>query len=545
MAQSSDLFLAVFNAGVQAMRRDLHGPLLSIGRAPECDVQLESTRVSRRHAELSCDAEGRWRVRDLGSRNGTRVNGQPISEQTIQIGDHIEIGGFELVMRSRSVEDGVLNTIWSSHEGATTVFTTLAAAPAPRIDQSHLALVSALGERLLDVPDPQQRMTLLCRTLVEPLFRCDSAAVLRVDRADAQQPPQMLCPLQLRIGSAPSLGPATPAQVPRPVVEAAIASQQPILSGGEQSEHDLAAIVCPLHVETSQADVLYVTVGRQHGTVDWLALVALAAEQFKKAQLQIEARQNVQANAALHHDLQKARQMQMSLVPKNPAVPGLEIAIGFEPCRWVGGDYANVLPAADGNIFLAIADVSGKGMAAAMIASGVHSMVHSAIRAGTKLEDLARSLNQFLLESMDRQSFVTMIGALFDPRTGKAQCVNAGHPPMLIVSADGSVQQTRYGHNPPLGVMPLDVELDWIELQPGQLLAMFTDGLSELRDTHGKMLGLDGIEQRLSALYRAAPQAPLNDLCDQLNRALDEIRGPVPATDDRTFLLARREGRGE
>jgi phosphoserine phosphatase RsbU/P len=543
MSEESDLYLDILGPSGPTQRVELEEPLLTIGRSPECRISLESAKISRKHAELSRDGNGNWTVKDLGSRNGTRVNGRPVTEQALQAGDKIQVGDFELRLRGKSVlqPHGQGSTAWSAREGATTAFMTLVDAPVAHIQESHLALVSNLSSRLIEIPDPQQRMILLCRTLVESDVRCDSAVVLRANLMDANQPPVTLCAHQMRAGSQQSLGTTGVAEISRAVVDAAVSSQQPILAGGEGDQENISAsIVCPLRVEAKEADILYVTVPRHHGTVDWLALVALAAEQFKKAELQIESRQTVKVNAELHHDLGKARQMQMSLVPKNPAVPGLEIAIGFEPCNWIGGDYANVLPISDGRVLLAIADACGKGMAAAMIASGVHSIVHSSIRAGSKLDAMVQSLNQYLLESMDRQSFVTMIGAMVDPRTGKATCFNAGHPPMLVIEPNGHVTEMRYGHNPPLGVMPMTIELDNIELKPGQLLVLFTDGLSEMRNPQGRMLGLDGVKSRLSQLYADEPGASLKDLADRLTKTLDEIRGEGTASDDRTFLLARR-----
>jgi serine phosphatase RsbU (regulator of sigma subunit) len=286
--------------------------------------------------------------------------------------------------------------------------------------------------------------------------------------------------------------------------------------------------------------VLYVTVPHQCGTVDWLALITLAGEQLKKAQLQIEARRNTQDNQVLQHDLKKAREIQMSLVPRNVAVRGLQIAIGFEPCRWIGGDYVNVLSAPDGRVFLATADVCGKGLPAAMVATGVHSIVHASIRSGIGLAEMVGSLNQYLLESMDRQSFVTMLGAMCNPQSGALQCVNAGHPPLLIVQPDGVVREMPSSHCPPLGVMPLTAPVDQAQLAPNELAMLFTDGLTELIDPSGKMLGIDGVKSRISELYAADPEIPLHEMSQRLNAALDEIRGAGAATDDRTFLLARR-----
>jgi serine phosphatase RsbU (regulator of sigma subunit) len=287
--------------------------------------------------------------------------------------------------------------------------------------------------------------------------------------------------------------------------------------------------------------VLYATVPHVSGTLDWLALAALAAEQFKKAELQIEARKSTRDNAFIQHELKEARKIQMSLVPKKPTAVGLEIAIGFEPCLWIGGDYANVLPTSEGRTLLVVADVSGKGLPAAMIATGVHSVVASSASAGHTLAELAQSLNRFLIESMERQSFLTLLAVVYDPGTGRAQCLNAGHPPMLLIDTNGEVREMPYGQNPPLGVVPTSPAIDFADLNAGDLLFMYTDGLSDMLDANGKMLGTDEVRDRMAAMYRADPGAGLEGLSSRLVQTLDEIRGDSPVTDDRTFLLARRE----
>jgi serine phosphatase RsbU (regulator of sigma subunit) len=483
----------------------------------------------------------------MASRNGTRVNGQTITEHRLESGDVVEIGGWELRVgpRHEPEQEDAETTFWSSEQELdASGFTTLATAPAPVLGAGHLVMVGALGQRLVEIPQDRARMTYLCRALVEGEMRCSTAVVLRVNRADFHQPPQLLCPMQLR-------GDSAPPRISRGIVEAAVNGERPILAGGALSsgltvnfaEEDRgvhAFIACPLRIDPADADVLYVTLPHQCGTVDWLALITLAAEQLKKAQLQIDARRSTQDNQVLQRDLKKAREIQMSLVPRNVAVRGLEIAIGFEPCRWIGGDYVNVLSVPDGRVFLATADVSGKGLPAAMVATGVHSIVYASIRSGIGLVEMVGSLNQYLLESMDRQSFVTMLGVMFDPATGALECANAGHPPLLIIQPEGGVREMPSPHCPPLGVVPLTATLDAGELAPQELAVLFTDGLSELIDQSGKMLGIEGVKSRLSTLYAADPQAPLNELSQRLNAALDQIRGTRAATDDRTFLLARR-----
>jgi phosphoserine phosphatase RsbU/P len=541
--------LEIIKADGQTDRRELERSPLVIGRLSDCDIQLESPRVSRRHAELVSENLSCWVLRDLESRNGTRVNWEEIRERIIKPGDFIEIGPFQLQILSTleaaeepTTESG-RTTLWALDDTEMGDLQRLSSSPAPRLNAAHLAKVSALSKQLVEIPDAQGRLISLCTALVGRDLYCTSAAVLRMGQT-AQA--QLLCPFQFKDGA------GQPPAVSRALLEAAIEDQQPILAGGttasgltvnlEDIDRGVTAVIaCPLRREGSTNDVLYATIPHDLGTIDWLALIALAADQWKKAELQIEARKSSKDSATIQHELMKARKIQMSLLPTAPSAPGLEIAVGYEPCLWIGGDYANVLTMPDGRVLLTVADVSGKGLPAAMVATGVHSIVHSAVGAGTGLAEIAQSINRFLLDSMDRQSFVTMLGALFEPNTGQAQCLNAGHPPMLIFDADGTTRVMPFAHNPPLGVMQTDITLDEAQLRQGELLLLYTDGLTEMLDDDGKMLNIEGVTSHVSEIFVKGPHAPLKELAEEITRKLDELRGCSPVTDDRTFILARRQ----
>ena len=520
---------------------------LIVGRLAECDVHLDSPRVSRRHAELVRDVDGRWLVRDLESRNHTRVNGQVISEQVIAEADEVEIGQFTLRIifpeEQKHLQDS-RTTDWSAEESDATEFRMLLSSPAQRLSSAHLAKVNSLGQHLLEIAGSGERLQEVCRLLVGPGMACNSAVVVRIARGINSQP-QLLCAYQLRERE------ANPPGISRAVVEAAVNGQQPVLAGGavssgltvnfSEAERGVTAIIaCPLHVDAASADILYATVPHECGTLDWLALVTLAGEQYKKAELQIEARRTSRDNAAIQHELKRARKIQMSLVPMNPTAAGIEVAIGFEPCLWIGGDYANVLSAPDGRVSLIVADVSGKGLPAAMVATGVHSVVDASIGQGKTLREMAEDLNRFLITSMDRQSHLTLLAVLFDPLSGKAEYLNAGHPPIFVCGRDGRVREWSFGQNPPLGVLPTLPTIDTAVLEREELLFLYTDGLTEMYAEDGKMLGMAGVKSELAAMYTASAELPLAQMRDRLSRRLDEIRGNSPVTDDRTFLLARR-----
>jgi serine phosphatase RsbU (regulator of sigma subunit) len=189
---------------------------------------------------------------------------------------------------------------------------------------------------------------------------------------------------------------------------------------------------------------------------------------------------------------------------------------------------------------LIVADVSGKGLPAAMVATGVHSVVDASISQGKSLAEMAEDLNRFLINSMDRQSHLTVLAVLYDPKTGKTEYLNAGHPPIMVCKPDGAVRELNFGQNPPLGVLPTSPSIDTELLHPHELLFLYTDGLTEMYDADEKMLGLAGVKTLIGALHSAHAELPLAQLRDKLSQRLDEIRGSSPVTDDRTFLLARR-----
>lgn len=544
--ESSPPMLEITSPSGEVSQIDLLRSPLVIGRSVDCDIQLDSPRVSRRHAQLVRETNGGWIIRDLESRNHVRINGEIIGERQIEDSDLIEIGQFKLriLWPADLSENDSQTTDWSADDTDSTEFRMLMSSPAQRLNSAHLARISSLSQKLLEIPDGRQRLVEVCQALVGADMSCDSAVAVRIARSVEAQP-QLLCPYQLRQRQ------NQPPGISRAVVEAVVAGQQPVLAGGavssgltvnfSEADRGVTAIMaCPLHVDAASADILYTTVPHECGTLDWLALVTLAGEQYKKAELQIEARNTSQSNLAIQHELQRARKIQMSLVPRSPTAPGLEVAIGFEPCLWIGGDYANVLATPDGRVALVVADVSGKGLPAAMVATGVHSVIAGSITQGKSLGEMAEDLNRFLINSMDRQSHLTVLAVLFDPRNGHMEYLNAGHPPIMIVNRGGEVRDLNFGHNPPLGVLPTSPTIDADALSPGQLLFLYTDGLTEMYDADGRMLGMAGVRAQIGQLYASSADIPLSQLRDKLSHHLDEIRAGSPVTDDRTFLLARR-----
>jgi serine phosphatase RsbU (regulator of sigma subunit) len=298
----------------------------------------------------------------------------------------------------------------------------------------------------------------------------------------------------------------------------------------------ISTIACPVRSDDQTLDILYVILPPLFGTGEWLALASLATKQYQQAEMMLAA----QNHALIERELQRAREIQQKLVPKDMAIDGLELAIGFKPCRWVGGDYVDVISTSDGRTLLIVADVCGKGMGAALLAASLHSAFRVAVRSAMPLADLMRHLNEHLCQMLASQSFVTMVCVLIDPKTGQLECVNAGHPPAMLLRSDGQVRMLQMAENFPMGVQNDLLTSQSEAILPGEMLVMFTDGLSDLTDAAGHRLGTDAFKDRLKELYQSHHSQPATDLGSKLTEVLDSLEGSQMAQDDRTFLLARR-----
>ena len=311
----------------------------------------------------------------------------------------------------------------------------------------------------------------------------------------------------------------------------------------------VAAIAVPLREGPADLDVLYVTLPPDCGNGEWLALTTLAAKQFQQAEDVWRSRREAEAHAAVRAaveaELERAHQIQMRLVPHSPRVTGLDLAIGFLPCRWVAGDYVDVAPMKDGRTLLVVADVCGKGLSAALIASSLHTMVHAGLEAGLDLKGLICSINRYLAGTLADESsvlkvYVTMVAVALDPATGDFECVNAGHPPALLFTPGGGHRELQSAVNWPLSCEETDPVAQRGLMERGELLLLYTDGLTELPDRDGQLLGPDGLLRRMEAIY-ATPLSAAQDAADALTHQLNALQGQRMPEDDRTFLLAKRQ----
>jgi len=241
---------------------------------------------------------------------------------------------------------------------------------------------------------------------------------------------------------------------------------------------------------------------------------------------------------ALEEEMRVARTIQMNYLPRGELITR-QVWVGglSEPAREVGGDFYDMFEIDDRRIFLSIGDVAGKGMPAALMASGCQAVIRALVRRdqNMSLEHLAQALNRQLLETSRPGQFVTLFLAIYDTGTRMLSYVNAGHvPPAVFTSADRHSRLTIGG--PLIGVIPESAyEVGEHKLDSGETLFMCSDGVTENHNADDSQYGEDRLCEFLSSRRGKQPDEIKTDLL----RALTEFRRGSPQSDDITFLLLR------
>lgn len=238
----------------------------------------------------------------------------------------------------------------------------------------------------------------------------------------------------------------------------------------------------------------------------------------------------------LERELAIAREIQASFLPKSaPSVPGFELAGTARTHAQVGGDYYDFIRVSEGRLGLAIADASGKGIPAAILMAGFRMSLLAEIRNEFAIRAVMRKVNSLLHESTDRDKFVTAFYGLLDWRNGVLTFSNAGHNPPILVRAGGRLEHLTEG-GVALGVLPsAQYEDRPVAFHPGDVLLLYTDGVSEAENVSGEQFGQARLEQTLAGLVGGTAEHILEGIVD----AVVTWAGERGQTDDLTLVVVR------
>ena len=518
-----------------------------IGRGAECDVVLKSEKVSRKHARLFRDPFGRWIVEDLGSRNGVWVGGERVSARAVLPEEQMHVGPFSLAILEASTAvieaDPAVST-------ASTVIRDVVVSDVRTGDSVAAGPLSGAGvkefnritDRLSDLRVPAGLYPEVCRCL--SATPATVAVVIRLPLADEALPPSPEV-LACHIGGADAASGILNLHISRRVLEAVRESGQSVMAGDvggaapgvgltvADDDAPRAVFCAPVSEPAETLDVLYLDVPAGRAAADTLEFVQAVARQVnfaRKSLLYAEARAQ---REVLDHQLRTARQIQSRLTPTGlEAIAGADVAICYEPALWVGGDYCDVWPVADGRLALAVGDVAGKGLAAAMVMANLQAALRSTMLFCPDLSDAVGHVNELLRQNLPENMFVTLFVGLFDPSAACLEYVNAGHIVPRLIGPGGRVARLGRPKNLPLGVEAGSFEPDTEALAPGAALVVVTDGITEATSSGGELFGEKGLEEALAGGETASAEQIVADVV----AAAAAFRGDLPQQDDVTVL---------
>jgi sigma-B regulation protein RsbU (phosphoserine phosphatase) len=241
----------------------------------------------------------------------------------------------------------------------------------------------------------------------------------------------------------------------------------------------------------------------------------------------------------MKRDIEIAREIQRRLVPRvPPQMPGVDLAFATRPAKMVAGDYFDAFRRSkDGPLLLAVADVSGKSVPAAMLMANFLAALRALACSRSSLDELITGLNHLACSNnLNGRRFTTAFLAELDPGTGELRYVSAGQNPPILKRSDGSIERLSSES------MPLGVELNELyesgrtRLSPADLLVIFTDGITEARNEDGEEFG----DKRLVALLAEPQQDTAGVTHTHIMQALDKFVGQTPQHDDITCMVVRR-----
>ncbi|MBI4466299.1 MAG: SpoIIE family protein phosphatase [Acidobacteria bacterium] len=511
----------------------------TIGRLSDNDLPLRDSRISRHHAAIVLE-NGHYAVQDQNSRHGTFVNGERVETvRPLRNNDRIEFGvPGSYVLLFVSEEESLARLLER-------VDTPAPAAGTTSRELRNLNLLLEVGRSL------QAGLALedVLATVVDACLKVTGTQrgflFLRNERGE----------LTLEVGrdhQKRSLGPGDFQGSPAFVEEIVRGSQDIVITNPRGEPRAVIGLALPRlpHVaslETTLTEYLPEALGviyldtqlssQVFSESDKQVLRSLAMEAvgvIENARLFTAARDKER----LEHELAIARDIQQALLPKRfRRHPGFQVAGINIPSQQVGGDYYDLVEIPGQRYAFVVADVSGKGISAALLTSMLQGALAAMLELGQPVGAVARQLNRYLCQRSEMNRFATFFFAVLAPG-GRLEYINAGHVPPLFLPAGGDARVLR-AESLPLGLFEEgEFAAQVLGLQPGDTLVLYTDGFIDATNPRGETYGLE----RLKKAVARFSSRPAEELAQAVLGDVREFARETPPEDDMTLLVVRYEG---
>ncbi len=507
-----------------------------IGRDTSADILLNDSSVSRRHAKLHYD-NGRFILKDLNSKNGVLVGLQKCQEHVLKNYDYFQIGPYvlhfyypdanfpeerihthtgefiqqTLLKISRDIQnknmlDDVLNTIMDAVMSVTNAREGILILP-ETTDDLGLKItrnLKTMGTMEQIHPGAQAILTQVQKE-GRNLLIDDKGNKIYFDELE-KLPGQFIRLIGLPLIS------------------------RKVMVGRRTVSKVMGAMLLRLNEDSGpfpeKAGMLLESLRNQ-------AIVAI-----ENSYLYGEAL----AKRKIDNELEIARSIQSRLLPREiTPLPMTDLAAISQPCHYVGGDYYDVIPIQQPRVALTIADISGKGIGAALMMSSLQGSLRAQINYECKPEQIVNHLNQLIRESSLESLYATFFFAVYNYENGTLSYVNAGHNPPMLFRRNGDVDLLKSSATA-LGILENNrgKEED-IQLAPGDILVCYTDGLTEAMDTKMQQFGIEPIKNIICEKMRQQPELSANALLHDIMTAVKQHTGSNPLHDDLTILILKRK----
>jgi len=525
----------------------LEGDRLCLGRASTNELCFpEDTGLSRQHLIFEREGDS-WLIRDPGSKNGTHLNGERIScPQRLRAGDHISAGHLTIIFDANGRLPSPHTVIFVDREDTRptgTVSTNLAQAlPPEQSIQASQATVSAdrfgalirVGRELATHRPLNELFSLILNLAIETVHA--ERGVLLTIEGDS---------LLVQASSGGDF------RISTGVRDRVLKDKASILVNDVQSDEAFRGmqslvqqqvrmmLAVPLQTNETVIGLIYVdcpTLLRKFDLADLNLLTVMA----NVAAIRIENQRLAeieQAERILAKDLEQAAIIQRQLLPaKAPAVPGMELAGYNAACRTVGGDYYDFWSYPDGRVAIALGDVSGKAMPAALLMTSLQARVRVIAEDPPHVAQLMTRLNRITTANCPSNRFISFFFSVLDPASGELVYSNAGHNPPLLMRTDGSVEPLE-GGGLILGIFGMaQYESRSCRFNRGDVLLLFSDGVTEAVNPANEEFG----EERLIDVLRRNRNRSADEIISSVTEAVAAFASGAPSADDLTLVVAKR-----
>jgi serine phosphatase RsbU (regulator of sigma subunit)/pSer/pThr/pTyr-binding forkhead associated (FHA) protein len=528
----------------------LNGDRFVIGRNPDCGIVIPVTSVSREHANI-LRIQGRFFIEDNKSRNGTFLNDRAITGRTpLKNNDRIRICDFLAAFLDRQGEEEAEDE--GEGDSTSTVEAMLS-------HSSHMLLETQPADKLRGLLEISGNLSktleldALLPKIVDSLF----GLFRQADRCFLIQTEEGSKRLQPRIVKTRRPQDETNARFSRSIVQRCLETAQAFLSDDASRDDriQLSQSVVDFRIRSVMCVPLCDANGKGFGVIQldtqdrskkftqedlkllW-GVANQAAVALENARMHAEA----VSRERLKRDLELAHRVQLSFLPaKLPQVAGYEFYAHYEPANEVGGDYYGFVPLPEGRLAVAIGDVAGKGVSAALLMAKLSSDTRFSLLTETDYGRALGKLNDLLYEftsPMDR--FVTVAAAVLDPAKHTVTLVNGGHlPPLLYRKGSGALVEAMPSEvaGVPLGIMDgATFDTYQITLQAGDTLVMFSDGVPDAHDVRDKQLTMGGVHRAIEQAGDASPKV----LGERIVKAVQQHAAGRSPHDDVTLVCLGR-----